>query len=291
MSQISGAVVAIAVVLMAVFIPSAMQSGSVGAIYRQFALTIALSTAFSAFLALVFTPALCATIIKPAHVDENELRLPPLQPRCSTGRATPTPATSAARSATCRCGWASFAVVLDRCAPSCSASLPTSFVPEEDQGYALAIVSLPPGRDASSARTRSWIRSSTIIAQEPRSRGRVRDQRLQFRRQRRKRRHGVHRASSHGTSASTRAPQLIQQFQGQLFGGIKDAHGVRRQPADDPRPRPVRRLRSVSAGSRRRRATTRWSMRRTSCSARPPTRRTRWPACARTAWRTRRSWR
>src|SRR5262252_9220683 len=67
MTQITGAVVAIAVVLMAVFIPSAMQTGSVGAIYRQFALTIALSTGFSAFLALVFTPALCATIIKPLH--------------------------------------------------------------------------------------------------------------------------------------------------------------------------------------------------------------------------------
>jgi len=65
MQQISGAVVAIAVVLMAVFVPSAMQSGSVGAIYRQFALTIALSTGFSAFLALIFTPALCATIIRP----------------------------------------------------------------------------------------------------------------------------------------------------------------------------------------------------------------------------------
>src|SRR6185312_7895489 len=48
MSQITGAVIAIALVLMAVFIPSALQTGSVGAIYRQFALTIALSTAFSA---------------------------------------------------------------------------------------------------------------------------------------------------------------------------------------------------------------------------------------------------
>jgi multidrug efflux pump len=65
MLQIQAPVIAIAVVLMAVFIPSALQTGSVGAIYRQFALTIALSTGFSAMLALVFTPALCATIIKP----------------------------------------------------------------------------------------------------------------------------------------------------------------------------------------------------------------------------------
>src|SRR5262249_13997299 len=71
MAQISGAVVAIAVVLMAVFIPSALQSGSVGAIYRQFALTIALSTGFSAFLALIFTPALCASIIKPIHAESD----------------------------------------------------------------------------------------------------------------------------------------------------------------------------------------------------------------------------
>ena len=71
MGQITGAIVAISVVLAAVFIPSALQAGATGAIYRQFALTIALSMGFSAFLALSFTPALCATIIKPTHGKSN----------------------------------------------------------------------------------------------------------------------------------------------------------------------------------------------------------------------------
>ncbi len=74
MIQITGAVVAISVVLAAVFIPSALQTGSVGAIYRQFALTIALSMGFSAFLALSFTPALCASMLKPEH-DKPKNRL------------------------------------------------------------------------------------------------------------------------------------------------------------------------------------------------------------------------
>ena len=65
MGQITGAIVAITVVLAAVFVPSALQTGSVGAIYRQFALTIAISMLFSAFLALSFTPALCATLLRP----------------------------------------------------------------------------------------------------------------------------------------------------------------------------------------------------------------------------------
>ena len=65
MRQITGAIIAITSVLAAVFIPSALQSGSTGVIYRQFALTIALSMGFSALLALSFTPALCATLLTP----------------------------------------------------------------------------------------------------------------------------------------------------------------------------------------------------------------------------------
>src|SRR5690606_41282104 len=64
MDQITGAVVAITVVLAAVFIPSALQGGASGEIYKQFAITIAVAMGFSAFLALGFTPALCATFLK-----------------------------------------------------------------------------------------------------------------------------------------------------------------------------------------------------------------------------------
>ncbi|MBC7204480.1 MAG: efflux RND transporter permease subunit, partial [Pusillimonas sp.] len=64
MPQISGAVVGMTLVLSTVFLPLAFMSGSVGIIYRQFAIAMAVSILFSGFLALSFTPALCGTILK-----------------------------------------------------------------------------------------------------------------------------------------------------------------------------------------------------------------------------------
>ena len=65
MGQITGAIVGITSVLIAVFVPLAFFPGSVGVIYRQFAVSMATSIAFSAFLALSLTPALCATLLRP----------------------------------------------------------------------------------------------------------------------------------------------------------------------------------------------------------------------------------
>ncbi len=65
MGQITGALVGVAVVLSAVFVPVAFSGGSVGAIYRQFSLTIVSAMLLSVFVALSLTPALCATILKP----------------------------------------------------------------------------------------------------------------------------------------------------------------------------------------------------------------------------------
>ncbi|WP_459618347.1 efflux RND transporter permease subunit [Bordetella sp. 2513F-2] len=65
MDQITGALVGIALVLSAVFVPMAFFGGSTGVIYRQFSITIVASMAFSVLVAIVFTPALCATILKP----------------------------------------------------------------------------------------------------------------------------------------------------------------------------------------------------------------------------------
>ncbi|GAA5116949.1 multidrug efflux RND transporter permease subunit [Luteolibacter yonseiensis] len=72
MKQISGAIIGITVVLVSVFIPMAFFSGAVGNIYRQFALTLSVSIGFSAFLALSLTPALCATMLKPIGADHHE---------------------------------------------------------------------------------------------------------------------------------------------------------------------------------------------------------------------------
>src|SRR5262249_22075039 len=66
MGQITGALVGVAAVLSAVFVPMAFSAGSVGAIYRQFSITIVAAMALSVFVALTLTPALCATMLEPA---------------------------------------------------------------------------------------------------------------------------------------------------------------------------------------------------------------------------------
>jgi multidrug efflux pump len=71
MDQITGALVGIALVLSAVFVPMAFFGGSAGAIYRQFSLTIVSAMALSVLVALVLTPALCATILKPVATSHN----------------------------------------------------------------------------------------------------------------------------------------------------------------------------------------------------------------------------
>ena len=71
MQQITGAIIGITLVLVAVFIPMAFMQGSVGVIYQQFSLSMATSILFSAFLALTLTPALCATLLKPIAKGEH----------------------------------------------------------------------------------------------------------------------------------------------------------------------------------------------------------------------------
>jgi multidrug efflux pump subunit AcrB len=67
MDQITGALVGIALVLAAVFVPMAFFGGSVGMIYRQFSITLVAAMTLSVAVALILTPALCATLLKPGH--------------------------------------------------------------------------------------------------------------------------------------------------------------------------------------------------------------------------------
>jgi len=71
MGQIQGALVGIAMVLSAVFLPMAFFGGSTGVIYRQFSITIVSAMALSVLVALIFTPALCATLLKPVSADHH----------------------------------------------------------------------------------------------------------------------------------------------------------------------------------------------------------------------------
>ncbi len=145
MAQIQGALVGIAMVLSAVFIPMAFFGGSTGAIYRQFSLTIVSAMALSVLVALILTPALCATLLKPSSADHHEKK----------GFF----------------GWFNnlFDKSVDHYSNSVSGilrktgrylvvyvlivggmavlflKLPTSFLPEEDQGVFMTMVQLPAG--------------------------------------------------------------------------------------------------------------------------------------------------
>ena len=144
MGQISGAVVAITVVLAAVFVPSAFQSGSAGEIYKQFAITIAMAMAFSAFLALGFTPALCATLLKPTgeHASRNRFARGFNKAYDRVQETYVGHIGGAIRHAP---RWMMVFAALAIACGFLFTRMPGSFLPEEDQGYALAIVQLPPG--------------------------------------------------------------------------------------------------------------------------------------------------
>ncbi|RDS80946.1 multidrug efflux RND transporter permease subunit [Dyella psychrodurans] len=143
MSQITGAIVAITVVLAAVFVPSALQPGATGVIYKQFALTIAVSMGFSAFLALSFTPALCATILKPMHEEKKNFFYRWFNNTFDWVTHTYQGHIRGAIRHAPR--WMFVFALVAMLAGFLYTKLPTSFVPNEDQGFALAIVSLPPG--------------------------------------------------------------------------------------------------------------------------------------------------
>ncbi len=143
MGQITGAVVAITVVLAAVFVPSALQPGATGIIYKQFALTIAASMGFSAFLALSFTPALCASFLQPEHEKKKNLVFRKFNQFFEWITRTYTGHVGGAVSHAPR--WMLAFVIIAVLGGFLFTRLPGSFLPEEDQGYALAIVQLPPG--------------------------------------------------------------------------------------------------------------------------------------------------
>ncbi|PNS08158.1 multidrug efflux RND transporter permease subunit [Solilutibacter silvestris] len=144
MQQITGAVIAITLVLAAVFIPSALQSGSAGAVYKQFALTIAIAMFFSAFLALGFTPALCATLLRPtAH---HEARNPIFRGFNKLyDRISKTYVGNIASAIRHTPRWMAVFAALAVAGGFLFWKMPGSFLPEEDQGYAIVMVQLPAG--------------------------------------------------------------------------------------------------------------------------------------------------
>ena len=148
MGQISSAIVGITLVNIVVFLPMAFMSGSTGAIYRQFSLVMAGSIGFSGFLALTLTPALCATMLKPVRDDHHEKRGFFGWFNRAVKAATHTYEATVAKCI--RISYLMFVIYLGVGvgAAFLFLRLPTSFLPNEDQGFVIASLQLPTGATA-----------------------------------------------------------------------------------------------------------------------------------------------
>ncbi|KAA1048107.1 efflux RND transporter permease subunit [Pseudocitrobacter sp. 73] len=146
MSQIQGALVGIAMVLSAVFIPMAFFGGSTGAIYRQFSITIVSAMALSVLVALILTPALCATLLKPMSPEQHAPKggffgwFNNLFER-SVGHYTD----SVSRILGSTGRYLLIFVLIVAGMVILALRLPSSFLPDEDQGVFMTIVQLPAG--------------------------------------------------------------------------------------------------------------------------------------------------
>ena len=170
MDEVSGALIAIALVLCGVFIPTAFIPGISGAFYKQFALTIVSATAISAFVSLTLSPAMAALILKPKHAHEPEPGWRGLPTRFARGfnrrfdqlserygRLTAKLVRSlgiigiAYVLLLAIAGWRFWAT-------------PTGFIPAQDQGYLIGVVQLPPG--SSLQRTDEIVQQAAKIARD-----------------------------------------------------------------------------------------------------------------------------
>ncbi|MBU1376909.1 MAG: efflux RND transporter permease subunit [Alphaproteobacteria bacterium] len=146
MDEITGALVGVALVLAAVFVPMAFFGGSQGVIYRQFSVTLVTAMALSVLVALVLTPALCATLLKPADKDHHTSK------RGFFGwfnrnfdhashRYQGQVQSMLGKGGRWMAVYAAIVVVM----ALLFMRLPTAFLPEEDQGQIITLVQLPPG--------------------------------------------------------------------------------------------------------------------------------------------------
>lgn len=145
MDEITGALVGIALVLSAVFVPMAFFGGSTGAIYRQFSLTIVSAMALSVMCAIILTPALCATILKKPKKDQGPKKgfFPWFNKHFTSGTEKYARGVEGVvkRPAKLLIIYAVIVAIL----AFLYVRLPTSFLPEEDQGVFLTLVQLPKG--------------------------------------------------------------------------------------------------------------------------------------------------
>ncbi|MDP1657923.1 MAG: efflux RND transporter permease subunit, partial [Methylotenera sp.] len=160
--QVSAAVVAIVLVLCAVFVPVAFQGGIAGELYRQFAVTVAISVVISGIVALTLTPALCAMILKKTHSTNRFFE------KFNNGFNKFTNFYTDTVSLTLKhriIGGLAFGGILIAMI-FLFMKVPGSFVPAEDQGYVVTIVVMPDGATLSrTTKTTENIRAA--IAEDP----------------------------------------------------------------------------------------------------------------------------
>jgi len=151
MDEISGALIGIAMVLAAVFLPMAFFSGATGVIYRQFSVTLVSAMGLSVLVALILTPAMCATMLKPSRKDR---RTNSLAARFTTwfnqkfdagNRGYGAGVTGMIRHS--RWSMAGFVLIIIAVV-FLFARMPAGFLPDEDQGLIFGQVTTPPGSSA-----------------------------------------------------------------------------------------------------------------------------------------------
>ncbi|HTU66676.1 MAG TPA: efflux RND transporter permease subunit [Steroidobacteraceae bacterium] len=153
MDQITGALVAIALVLAAVFVPMAFFGGSIGVIYRQFSITLVSAMGLSVLVALILTPALCATILKPlppsGHVEHKGF-FKWFNTKFDEGRDLHERGLAAMlrRSGRSMLVYLGIVVVM----AALFTRIPSSFLPAEDPGFMYGQVQTPPG----ASKERTW---------------------------------------------------------------------------------------------------------------------------------------
>jgi multidrug efflux pump len=145
MSQITGALVGIGLVLSAVFVPMAFFGGSTGVIYRQFSITLVSAMGLSVLVALVLTPALCATLLKQGHADPHAKRGFFGWFNRNFDRANRLYLRSVSHVLRRTIRYLTVFVLLVAGLGYLFTRLPTSFLPEEDQGILFAQIATPPG--------------------------------------------------------------------------------------------------------------------------------------------------
>ncbi|BAN50091.1 efflux RND transporter permease subunit [Metapseudomonas resinovorans] len=155
MGQIQGALVGIALVLSAVFLPMAFFGGSTGVIYRQFSITIVSAMALSVLVALVFTPALCATMLKPVAKGHHEKRGFFGWFNRSFDRSVRGYERGVRGILTRKAPYLVLYAVILVAMGWLFTRIPTAFLPEEDQGVLFAQVQTPSG--ASAERTQAVV--------------------------------------------------------------------------------------------------------------------------------------